>query len=98
VSCHLLLLFLTGLALSPAMISSMGWPSVFYIFGSFGIFWYSIWSSKASSTPSEDPNISNAEKVNRHKDAKLSAEMTGQLAEMTGQPAEMTGQPAVQIG
>jgi ACS family sodium-dependent inorganic phosphate cotransporter len=52
-----------GLALSPAMIEAMGWPSVFYIFGSLGVIWYSIWNSKAASTPSDDPMISNAEKV-----------------------------------
>jgi hypothetical protein len=52
-----------GLALSPSMIEAMGWPSVFYIFGSMGVIWYSIWSSKAASTPSDDPVISNAEKV-----------------------------------
>jgi predicted MFS family arabinose efflux permease len=52
-----------GLALSPAMIEAMGWPSVFYIFGSMGVIWYSVWSSKAASTPSDDPMISNAEKV-----------------------------------
>ena len=28
-----------GLALSPQMVQAMGWPSVFYIFGSLGIGW-----------------------------------------------------------
>ena len=52
-----------GLALSPAMIASMGWPSVFYIFGSLGVFWYTWWSSRAASTPQDDPTISREEKV-----------------------------------
>lgn len=52
-----------GLSLSPAMIASMGWPSVFYIFGSLGVLWYTAWSSKAASTPQDDPSISREEKV-----------------------------------
>jgi ACS family sodium-dependent inorganic phosphate cotransporter len=54
---------IAGLALSPALIAALGWPSVFYIFGSLGMVWYSVWSSKAASTPSDDALISNAEKV-----------------------------------
>lgn len=54
-----------GLALSPAMIASMGWPSVFYIFGSLGVLWYTAWNNRAASTPADDPRISKAEKVRR---------------------------------
>lgn len=54
---------IAGLALSPTMIASLGWPSVFYIFGSFGLIWYTFWSRRAASTPSEDPRISSAEQV-----------------------------------
>jgi MFS family permease len=54
-----------GLALSPAMIAAMGWPSVFYIFGSLGVGWYTVWSRRAASTPADDPHISKAEKVGR---------------------------------
>eukprot|EP00882_Tetradesmus_deserticola_P033934 GHRQ01038807.1.p1 GENE.GHRQ01038807.1~~GHRQ01038807.1.p1 ORF type:complete len:315 (+),score=126.96 GHRQ01038807.1:31-975(+) len=54
---------IAGLAVSPALISALGWPSVFYIFGCLGLAWYSMWSSKAASTPSDDPVISNAEKA-----------------------------------
>jgi hypothetical protein len=56
---------IAGLAMSPALIAALGWPSVFYIFGSLGVVWYSVWSSKAASTPSDDALISNAEKVSR---------------------------------
>jgi ACS family sodium-dependent inorganic phosphate cotransporter len=52
-----------GLALSPAMIAGMGWPSVFYIFGSLGVLWYTAWNHRAASTPSDDPHISREEKV-----------------------------------
>eukprot|EP00878_Enallax_costatus_P018147 GHUV01019094.1.p1 GENE.GHUV01019094.1~~GHUV01019094.1.p1 ORF type:complete len:289 (+),score=73.97 GHUV01019094.1:118-867(+) len=54
---------IVGLAASPAMIAQFGWPSVFYVFGSMGLLWYSVWSSRAASTPSDDPNISHAEKA-----------------------------------
>ncbi|WIA14652.1 hypothetical protein OEZ85_003155 [Tetradesmus obliquus] len=54
---------IAGLALSPGLIGALGWPSVFYGFGSLGVLWYGLWSSKAASTPSEDPLCSNAEKA-----------------------------------
>ena len=54
---------IVGLAASPAMIAAFGWPSVFYVFGSVGLLWYSVWNRRAASTPSDDPNISHAEKV-----------------------------------
>lgn len=52
-----------GLALSPHMIQSLGWPSVFYVFGSWGVVWYTVWNKRAASTPAEDPLLSQAEKV-----------------------------------
>lgn len=52
----------TGLAFSPILIHSFGWPSVFYSFGSLGSIWIALWLSKAYSSPSEDPNITTAEK------------------------------------
>jgi hypothetical protein len=42
---------IVGLGLSPHMITALGWPSVFYIFGSMGIAWFFIWQSRAASTP-----------------------------------------------
>jgi len=51
-----------GLSLSPHMIISYGWPSVFFGFGSLGIFWYMAWQSKAASTPADDKEMSVAER------------------------------------
>ena len=36
----------TGLAFSPWLIHSYGWPSVFYSFGSLGTVWFATWLSK----------------------------------------------------
>uniref|UniRef100_A0A0D9XH22 Major facilitator superfamily (MFS) profile domain-containing protein n=1 Tax=Leersia perrieri TaxID=77586 RepID=A0A0D9XH22_9ORYZ len=52
----------TGLAFSPLLISRFGWPSVFYAFGSLGSIWFALWQRKAHSSPSEDPELSKAEK------------------------------------
>lgn len=46
-----------GLGLSPGLIASSGWPSVFYIFGGFGVVWWLIWTFRASSTPAESKTI-----------------------------------------
>ncbi|KAL5201545.1 hypothetical protein ABZP36_035899 [Zizania latifolia] len=52
----------TGLAFSPLLISKFGWPSVFYAFGSLGSIWIALWQRKAHSSPSEDPELSKAER------------------------------------
>lgn len=46
-----------GLGLSPGLIASSGWPSVFYIFGGFGVIWWLVWTFRASSTPAESKTI-----------------------------------------
>lgn len=50
-----------GLALSPHMVATLGWPSVFYVFGSLGVAWYLLWQAKATSSPADDPLISKQE-------------------------------------
>eukprot|EP00892_Ulva_mutabilis_P007554 jgi/Ulvmu1/5170/UM021_0187.1 len=50
-----------GLGVSPGLIASSGWPSVFYIFGGFGVVWWLIWTFRASSTPAESKTINPAE-------------------------------------
>ncbi|KDO66840.1 hypothetical protein CISIN_1g010343mg [Citrus sinensis] len=52
----------TGLAFSPFLIHRFGWPSVFYSFGSLGTVWFTVWLSKAHSSPAEDPQLRPAEK------------------------------------
>lgn len=42
--------------------SSIGWSSVFYIFGSLGVLWFAFWVQNASSGPTEDTIVSEEEK------------------------------------
>ncbi|EFN57500.1 hypothetical protein CHLNCDRAFT_143059 [Chlorella variabilis] len=50
-----------GLALSPQMIASWGWSSVFYVFGAAGLAWYAWWDRHAAASPQDDPAIDEAE-------------------------------------
>lgn len=38
----------TGLAFSPMLIHNLGWPSVFYSFGSLGTVWVALWITKVN--------------------------------------------------
>ena len=40
------------------IVTRYGWPSVFYIFGLFGVLWAAVWYFKATSYPHEYPGIS----------------------------------------
>lgn len=51
-----------GLGVSPILIQKFGWPSVFYSFGSLGSLWFAFWLTKAHSSPTEDPELSEDEK------------------------------------
>lgn len=51
-----------GLALSPQMVAKLQWPSVFYVFGFVGIFWFLAWEKNSSSSPAVDDKISIEEK------------------------------------
>lgn len=53
---------ITGLSLSPYLISSYGFSSVFFIFGSLGLLWGAAWYTTGSSTPQEDKRVSAAER------------------------------------
>ena len=53
---------IAGLALSPQMVARLQWPSVFYVFGFIGIFWFLAWERNASSSPAVDDKISQEEK------------------------------------
>lgn len=39
----------TGLAFSPMLIHTFGWPSVFFSFGSLGTVWLALWVNNVSS-------------------------------------------------
>ncbi|XP_045794427.1 ascorbate transporter, chloroplastic-like [Trifolium pratense] len=51
-----------GLAFSPFLIQNLGWPSVFYSFGSLGSIWFAFWLRKAYSSPKDDPDLRPEEK------------------------------------
>lgn len=50
-----------GLWLCPNFILSFGWQSVFYIFGSLGLFWWLAWQFIAASTPQVSRSVSDDE-------------------------------------
>ncbi len=45
-----------------AILQVLHWPSVFYIFGFMGIFWFIAWQKFAGSSPEEDTRISTEER------------------------------------
>ncbi|KAK9843080.1 hypothetical protein WJX74_006724 [Apatococcus lobatus] len=53
---------MAGLAASPQMVKSLGWPSVFYIFGSLGLVWSVFWQRSASSSPHDDEFMTEKER------------------------------------
>lgn len=46
-----------GLLLCPFFIKSYGWPSVFYIFGGVGFFWWAAWETLTASSPDSSKRI-----------------------------------------
>jgi MFS transporter, ACS family, solute carrier family 17 (sodium-dependent inorganic phosphate cotransporter), other len=47
-----------ALLISPMIVLSFGWPSVFYISGAMGIFWLAAWQIKAADGPEDCPGVS----------------------------------------
>jgi ACS family sodium-dependent inorganic phosphate cotransporter len=43
------------------IVSTYGWPSVFYIFGATGFVWTAIWFFQARNNPADDPKVSHEE-------------------------------------
>uniref|UniRef100_A0A8C9RFR3 Solute carrier family 17 member 8 n=1 Tax=Scleropages formosus TaxID=113540 RepID=A0A8C9RFR3_SCLFO len=52
-----------AMPLAGVLVQYVGWPSVFYIYGVFGMIWYTFWFLLAYSSPAEHPTISQEEKT-----------------------------------
>ncbi|XP_072551178.1 vesicular glutamate transporter 3 [Salminus brasiliensis] len=52
-----------AMPLAGILVQYVGWPSVFYIYGVFGIIWYTFWLLLAYESPAVHPTISEVEKT-----------------------------------
>lgn len=52
-----------AMPLSGVLAQHLGWASVFYVFGCMGIVWAIVWFLFVKSSPAEDPNISEEERL-----------------------------------
>lgn len=52
-----------GLSLSPGLIHGLGWPSVFYSFGSLGVVWSLFWQQKVTELRSPEGTEQCCQKV-----------------------------------
>ncbi|KAG7455896.1 hypothetical protein MATL_G00245920 [Megalops atlanticus] len=52
-----------AMPLAGVLVQYVGWSSVFYIYGVFGIIWYSFWLMLAYESPAIHPTISEEEKI-----------------------------------
>ncbi|KAI2567537.1 solute carrier family 17 member 8 [Homo sapiens] len=52
-----------AMPLAGVLVQYIGWSSVFYIYGMFGIIWYMFWLLQAYECPAAHPTISNEEKT-----------------------------------
>uniref|UniRef100_A0A8C1G574 Solute carrier family 17 member 8 n=1 Tax=Cyprinus carpio TaxID=7962 RepID=A0A8C1G574_CYPCA len=52
-----------AMPLAGVLVQYVGWPSVFYIYGVFGIIWYSFWLLLAYDSPAIHPTISEEERT-----------------------------------
>lgn len=52
-----------AMPLSGVLSEQLGWPSVFYVFGTAGVVWAIVWFLLVKNSPSEDPNISEEERL-----------------------------------
>uniref|UniRef100_A0A3Q2VX05 Vesicular glutamate transporter 1 n=1 Tax=Haplochromis burtoni TaxID=8153 RepID=A0A3Q2VX05_HAPBU len=51
-----------AMPLAGILVQYTGWPSVFYVYGSFGIFWYLFWILVSYESPAAHPTISPEER------------------------------------
>ncbi|KAM6960826.1 vesicular glutamate transporter 3 [Aplochiton taeniatus] len=52
-----------AMPLAGVMVQFIGWPSVFYVYGVFGIIWYIFWLLLAYGSPAAHPTISEEERT-----------------------------------
>ncbi|KAF7698984.1 hypothetical protein HF521_003726 [Silurus meridionalis] len=52
-----------AMPLAGVLVQYVGWPSVFYIYGVFGIIWYMFWLFLAYDSPAVHPTISEQERI-----------------------------------
>uniref|UniRef100_G3PD84 Solute carrier family 17 member 8 n=1 Tax=Gasterosteus aculeatus aculeatus TaxID=481459 RepID=G3PD84_GASAC len=52
-----------AMPLAGVLVQYVGWPSVFYIYGVFGIIWYVVWLLLAYGSPAEHPTIMEEERL-----------------------------------
>ncbi|XP_041746599.1 vesicular glutamate transporter 3-like isoform X2 [Coregonus clupeaformis] len=52
-----------AMPLAGVLVQYVGWPSVFYIYGVFGIIWYIFWLLLAYGSPAAHPTISDEERI-----------------------------------
>nr|XP_032815942.1 vesicular glutamate transporter 2 [Petromyzon marinus] len=52
-----------AMPLAGILVQYAGWSSVFYVYGSFGLFWYIFWLCIAYESPAKHPTISDEEKT-----------------------------------
>ena len=52
-----------SLPVSSWLCESVGWPSVFYLFGVLGLLWFLVWSALVYDGPEQHPRISQQEKL-----------------------------------
>ncbi|PIN88477.1 hypothetical protein AB205_0215260, partial [Aquarana catesbeiana] len=51
-----------AMPLAGVLVQYSGWSSVFYVYGSFGIFWYMFWILVSYESPAQHPTISEEER------------------------------------
>uniref|UniRef100_A0A6Q2X718 Vesicular glutamate transporter 1 n=1 Tax=Esox lucius TaxID=8010 RepID=A0A6Q2X718_ESOLU len=52
-----------AMPLAGVLVQYSGWPSVFYVYGSFGVLWYLFWILVSYESPAAHPTITDEEKI-----------------------------------
>lgn len=51
-----------GMPFSGILAASLGWQSIFYVFGAIGVIWFILWILIVKKSPADDPHLSVAER------------------------------------